>query len=245
MVLIDSGIGAHAVFNPRTGSLDMAWRGSVDRRGKVFDFSQETSRASTTDAKRDILLDRLAPEVLAETIVLDQSAPRFEVTFSLAGTADAWIWFEELGRTPLRVDLFDARTHTSIGWFESACHVTSEREWQWNLKRLPRSTGEVRAVLTSVRMPKQVRAVKLLRERVAWTDEQGTACVVRWRGFEHVDAHTTVFRFDLSLPNADTEPAELVAQDHDGALTFSFKRAPSWARYCGETASAFTLVVKP
>ena len=245
MVLLDSGAGGHAVFNPRTGSIDMAWRGSVDRRGKVFDFSQETSRASAEDAKRDILVDRLAPEVIAQAIVLDQSAPRFEATFSLAGTADAWIWFEELGRTPVRVDLFDAKTQTNIGWFESACHATSETEWQWNLKRLPRTTGEVRAVITSIRMPKQVRALKILRENVAWTDEHGTPCSVRWRGFEHLDSSTTVLRFDLSLHDAQVHPVELVVREQEGALLFSFGNVPEWARYCGEPAGAFKLAVKP
>ena len=43
-LLIDFGNSSHAVFNPRTCSIDKVERGSLSWRGKVFDFSQETSR---------------------------------------------------------------------------------------------------------------------------------------------------------------------------------------------------------
>lgn len=188
MVLLDFGNGAHAAFNPRTGSLDTIWRGSLSRRGKVFDFSQETSRALPLQREIDMRLERTKPVELVDG-----------ASFDLTGTSDAWLWFEEQGRIPLTIELIDVQSERSIASFESATHVTSESEWQWNLKRLPRGHDHLRV---NVHLPSQadhrkaIRSMRVLFERTAWTSS-GSDLTVRWRGYDIERDRSVRLRFDL------------------------------------------------
>ena len=238
MVLVDFDNGTHALFNPRTCGLEMAWRGSLDARGKVHDFSQETSRAKVEGEAGEVLVDRVAPGVIADRVTLTSADPRFEANFSLAATADAWLWFEEVGRTPVHVDIADAVSGVSLGWFESACHVTSETDWQWNVKRLPRTTSEVRLALSCATLPKEVRGLRVLRELVAWTDAGGTPRRVRWRGYEYDTTGRTLVHFDLVEDDGSVAPVTCAfTATRNGFKMDYLKRVPEWARCYGEVPS--------
>lgn len=188
MVLLDFGNGAHAAFNPRTASLDTVWRGSLSLRGKVFDFSQETSRALPLLGPTDMRVERTRPVEACNGATLD-----------LTGTSDAWLWFEEQGRIPLKIELVDAQSEQPVGSFESATHVSSETDWQWNLKRLPRGHDRLRVTVhfpTPAMHAKAIRSMRLLVERAAWTGVGGPL-IVRWRGYDIERDSSVRLRFDL------------------------------------------------
>ncbi len=130
MVLVDLHNGAFALFNPRTFAIDLVWRGTVDWRGKVFNFSQETSQAHPREGSDDFLINRIASKSLVDSPTLDSSHKVAIVEgIDLQGTSDAWL------------DLADEWTGSSLGWFESATHVTSEMDWQWNRPPSQRTDG--------------------------------------------------------------------------------------------------------
>lgn len=195
MVLIDAGNGCWAAFNPRTAGIDLAWRGDVDWRGKVHDFSQETSRP-----RGETLLDRTRPiAALADTTL----APGTNVIlFTGAGTpGPRWhsllVAFEERSRQPVSVRVSEADGSERVR-FESATHVSSDAEWQWNFKAVGGPTLpfaiEWRNEGTA---PKPLRALRLEGEQVAWTDRDGNPLAVAWRGYEPLP-DAVLLHFDLA-----------------------------------------------
>ena len=240
MVLIESR-RVCAVFDPRTCDLVMVWRGGLDQRGKVHDFSQQTSRARVAD--RDaVLLDRHDDMLVAETIRLDDDQPVFETTLGLAGTSDAWLWFEETGRTAARFDMTSGDDGSTCSWFESACHITSDTDWQWNLKRLPRTQSALQMRVTSAAHPKLIRNMRLLRETVAWTTPTGLPCPVRWRGYSLLADGSVALRFDLvPAAGAATRLVQRLSPRADGGIDSAFADPPrTGVRLHGEIAGSMS-----
>lgn len=199
MVLIDFQGGVHAAFNPRTCALDMVWKGDVDWKGKVYDFSQSTSQPKSEGGINSVLLDCLSPVELVSSIHLDGDHPRVQLgPVDLSGTSDAWLWFEEVGRKPVRVEINDAATHAMLSWFESATHVTSDSDWQWNLKRLPRTTSTIDIAFIGTPPSKEVRSVRLLTQRVHWTSG-AVALETRWHGYRFEKDGSLVLKFEILL----------------------------------------------
>ena len=194
MVLVDAGNGCWAAFNPRTASFDLVWRGEVDWRGKVFDFSQETSRP-----KGEVLLDRMSPIATIPDVVL---APGQTVAMRTRGTrSDLWysllIAFDEQVRTPVTVRAVEADGTERVR-FSSCTSVSGDAEWQWNFKAL-RGLALPAAIewTNEGTAPKPLRNLRLEGEQVTWTDREGRALTVAWRGYE-LTADAAVLRFDLS-----------------------------------------------
>ena len=239
MVLIDFHNGSHALFNPRTCSLDQVWRGSVQWRGKVFDFSQETSQSLPLVGPEDFLVNRLAAVPLLESLSLTADEPTARVRgIDLTGTSDAWLWFEERGRAPIRFELLDSKSAAPVAHFESATHVTSDDAWQWNLKRLPRWNGSLDALLTCGTLPKSIRSLRVLLEASAWSAD-GTPCAVRWRGYDLEANHSVRLRFEITLPDGRRCPITQFLQGSDGGGCESWfaPPLPTHLQYDGETPS--------
>ena len=195
MVLVDAGNGCWAAFNPRTAGIDLAWRGEVDWRGKVHDFSQETSRP-----RGEVLLDRTQPiATLADTTL----APGTNVILFTGAGAPGPRWhsllvaFEERSRQPVAVRVTE-QDGTERVRFESATHVSSDSEWQWNFKAIAGPTIpfaiEWRNDGTA---PKPLRALRLEGEQVSWTDRDGSPLAVTWRGYETLP-DSVLLHFDLA-----------------------------------------------
>jgi len=221
MVLVE-GIGVCALFDPRSCDLVMAWRGSVERLGKVHDFSQATSRPRIAD-RDGVLVDYLDDALIADDASLSTARPSLEASVDLRGSSDAWLWFEERGRTPVRLDLVCEGGAGPAACFESACHVTSETEWQWNLKRLPRCDGVLTMRLSCATHPKEVRGVRVLRELVAWRDSSGVPLHTRWRGYS-LDADGSV-RLAFDLARAGERPVlveQRLSPRADGGIDTAF-----------------------
>jgi hypothetical protein len=207
MVLVDAGNDTWAAFNPRTAGFDLVWRGDVDWRGKVFDFSQETSRP-----RGEVIMDRTAPIAVHESVTIAPGA-----SFSLACPADAatpplaWhallVAFDEQVRQPVEVRVLEA-DGTERMRFQSSTNVSSDREWQWNFKSMPGPALPATLVFTNRgTLPKPLRNIRLEGERVAWSDRAGAPLEVTWRGYEP-QAEGVVLRFDLRATDGTTAAIE-------------------------------------
>lgn len=195
MVLVEGGGGLWLAFNPETCAVYKAWRGGVDFRGKVWDFSQDNSRATGSvllQAPSEILRlpdDQPLPaawtsrgvrhvgggpdDTLGARWAFEESGAALESpAFDLRGWQRVFIAFDELSRRgPIRVEFSrDAGATWDAQWFLSCTHVSSDDEWQWNFKRVVES-GErtrVRFVQEDAAFRKQVRGVRVFGDRPAW-----------------------------------------------------------------------------
>jgi hypothetical protein len=194
MVLIDVGNGVWCAFNPRTASYDVVWRGDVEWRGKVHDFSQDTSRP-----RGEILRDRTQPVATAPDAVLQ---PGQTISMRTASGARMPLWhalliaFDEQGRTPVTVRAVENDGRERLH-FQSCTHVTSDLEWQWNFKIMngPARPASIEWTNTGT-SPKPLRAMRLEGEEVTWIDGEGYALTVNWKGYE-LTPDAVLLRFDL------------------------------------------------
>ena len=194
MVLIDIGNGVWCAFNPRTASYDVIWRGDVEWRGKVHDFSQDTSRP-----RGEILRDRTQPVATTPDVILQ---PRQTISMPTASGARMPVWhslliaFEEKCRTPVTVRAVENDGRERFH-FQSCTHVTSDLEWQWNFKIMngPARPASIEWTNTGS-APKPLRAMRLEGEEVTWMDGDGYALTVNWKGYE-LTPDAVLLRFDL------------------------------------------------
>ncbi|MGE0001145.1 MAG: hypothetical protein AB7F50_04440 [Fimbriimonadaceae bacterium] len=190
MVLVgppDGGAGLWIAFNPRTASIMKVWDGTLDRRGKVFDFSQENSRAEGK-------VIAAAPDELVR-LPDGPAAPRgwqlkdvrwqgggwhfdsagASITsppFDRKGMQDVYVAFDEASRKArLNVSVLTESGAPTGEQFQSGTHVTSDTEWQWNYKRILVGPGRarVRAFQTAQSDNKSVRNLRVFADPVGWT----------------------------------------------------------------------------
>ncbi len=218
MVLITPKSGFWLAFNPETCGVHKIWSGEVDFRGKVFDFSQENSRAKGTfhyAAPSEIW--RLpnptqageSPKWPSEGVEGTKDGWQFSGTGSKieAPTMDLSAWrrvfvaFDETGRMgPFRVELFTGARLDQ--WFHSATSVERETSWQWNFKRIERPGASLGVTIQSS-TPKKLRNFRLYGDQPVWVDAGGKALDVKWEGYELVKRTQGVrVRFSVFLdPN--------------------------------------------
>ena len=194
MVLIDAGNGVRCAFNLRTASYDVIWRGDVEWRGKVHDFSQDTSRP-----RGEILRDRTQPVATAPDAILQ---PGQTISMRTASGARMPLWhalliaFDEQGRTPVTVRAVESDGRERLH-FQSCTHVTSDLEWQWNFKIMngPARPASIEWTNTGT-SPKPLRTMRLEGEEVTWMDGEGYGLTVNWKGYE-LTPDAVLLRFDL------------------------------------------------
>lgn len=198
MVIIAPAPDTWMAFNPETCALHKVWQGKMDFRGKVWDFSQNNSRAEGR-----VLF--AAPSEIAR--LTDGDLPSGWKTESVTSEKDGWTFtsrnsrmtsppidaggwqrvfaaFDETGRKGrFRVDIKDLTGEQAPQWFESATSVDSESNWQWNFKRIERPSRSMEVTVTSLVDGKRLRNLRLYGDRPSWLDDQGNALPVRWGGF--------------------------------------------------------------
>lgn len=244
MVLIDAGNGAWAAFNPRTAGIDVMWRGDVDWRGKVFDFSQDSSRPRGT-----IIVDRTAPIASHDGMTL---APGESLTLPIPENgASAWhallVAFDEQVRQPVEVRVVD-RDGSERLRFESSTSVSSEREWQWNFKSVRGPALPATLAFTNRgTSPKPLRNIRIEGERAAWTDRAGTPLEVTWRGYSP-QADGVILRFDLRAADGTTAAIEqrVVAAGRGMRIeTSGIPAGSGWTSALGADPRSVELGVEP
>jgi len=135
-------------FNPSTCAVRKVWRGQVDFRGKVYDFSQENSRA-----QGDVLVELREelqamptdshPDWSATGMRIDQGW-RFERDGAMVlappirsdGYLTRYASFDEFGnRGRIQFRIVDANGK-SVQEFQSSGSGLGPNSWQWNYKEL-------------------------------------------------------------------------------------------------------------
>lgn len=183
-------------FNPETGAMHKVWRGKMDFRGKVWDFSQDNSRASgrvylasPSDLWRLADDGKLPAGWSAQGVTFQNGgwafAPGAALT-SPAVDANGWhrtfVAFDETSKKGrFRVTISGEEPQ----WFESALSVGSDNDWQWNFKRIERPSAKMTVKIESP-VAKKLRGLRIYGDRPSWFDGNGRELTVFWDGYELV-----------------------------------------------------------
>jgi len=215
MVLITPKQGFWLAFNPETCGVHKIWSGEVDFRGKVYDFSQENSRAKGTfhfAAPSEIwrlpnpTTSGEKPKWSSDGVEgakdgwqfaganSQLSAPRVD----LSGWQRVFVAFDETSRkSPFRVEI--SKSGKVDQWFQSATSVEGENNWQWNFKRVERPGANLGVSIQSSTR-KKLRNFRMYGDQPVWLDPTGQPLEVRWEGYELVKQTQAVkIRFSVSL----------------------------------------------
>jgi hypothetical protein len=197
MVLIRMPNKLWAAFNPATGAVQKVWRGEVEWKGKVFDFSQDNSAAKgqTLFQLPDLLPMAQGQSWRAEEVEVKDGVYSFgDAAGALtspeidgSGWTNVFAAYEETSRKgPFRFSV-----HGQTGeeqWFATTMHGSSETAWQWGMKMLePKSSVFRLKVEKAAGFSKQLRRLRVYGDRQVYSQD-GKALAVRWRGFRVLDA---------------------------------------------------------
>ena len=196
------------VFNPETCAFYKIWQGSVDFRGKVWDFSQDNSRA------KGRVLFASPTQVTDQTWkAVDATEGKGVWTFSKAGAtlsgepfdgSDWWrmfISFDETSRKGrFRVDIKDLDGKTTPQYFRSATAVGSESEFQFNFKRVERPSSKMSVTVTSEIAGKKLRNFRIYADKPSWYGGDGKPLEVIWKGYELLkQTQGVIIRYQLRI----------------------------------------------
>jgi hypothetical protein len=225
MVILAPAPNWWMAFNPETGAMHKVWRGKMDFRGKVWDFSQDNSRASgriylSSPSEIWRLGDdgKLPAGWTAKGVAFQNGSWNFGSNASLkAPQTDASGWhrvflaFDETSRkSRFRVTISDDQAETGLQWFDSATSVNSENDWQWNFKRIERPSARMVVKIDSP-TPKRLRGLRLYGDRPSWFDGNGKELTVFWDGYELVN-QTRAAKIHLRLRWPSGRVAHIVHQ---------------------------------
>ena len=214
MVLIAPQNNWWMAFNPETCAMHKVWQGKLDFRGKVWDFSQDNSRADGKilfAAPSEMWRLPDGPELPAtwssQGVAFDKDGWSFAAkSFLRSPVFDASQWqrvfvaFDETG-VPARfhVGVTDDGGSQVLQWFDSATSVTGPKDWQWNFKRIERPMSRMR-VQFSTEAAKRLRNLRMYGDKPSWFGMDGQPLEVHWRGYETVkQTQAVVLRYDLNL----------------------------------------------
>lgn len=247
MVLIAPKPGFWMAFNPDTGAMHRVWEGEVDFKGKVWDFSQDNSKAkgrylmaaagdlvSENDTRWDaggkasngLKWVRGGQESWRGTQFLSP-------WFSTEGWHRIFVAFEEQGRgSRIRVELQREPDRKVFQWFESTTSVTSDTDWQWNFKMLEAPVGFYRLGFSADQTGKAIRNIRVFGDRIAWHSGDDQPLSVRWRGYRLIErTKGVVLRYDLLLPDGKAVQVELTPETTPTGWKEEYKvTAPAGAR---------------
>lgn len=221
MLIFALGNNLWMAFNPETCGVYKVWRGDIDFRGKVWDFSQENSRSigETLYQAPNMILPASAdwtPYGVAKVDNIWQFPTNGDLrspVFDTQGWQRIFFAFDETGRrNRFRVDLLDGGV--SRQWFESATHVESEKGWQWNFKRLE-FTSEKTQIKISGGDGKNLKNMRVYGDRPVWFSPSGAPLSTRFKGYELIkQTKGVVVRFDVASGSGKPTAMEFRPEKH-------------------------------
>lgn len=186
------------VFNPETCAMHKVWQGKMDFRGKVWDFSQDNSRAegkiyfaAPNEIWRFPNTGQMLPGWTAKGITADTQGWVFSSadselsspTTNLSDWHRVFVAFDETGkRGRFRLDISGPQPQ----WFTSATSVGGENDWQWNFKRIERPARDTSVRITTHIAGNKLRNLRLYGDKQAWFDGKGLALEVHFDGYRLV-----------------------------------------------------------
>ncbi len=217
-LIVALGQGLWYSFNPVTCGTHKVWKGEIDFRGKVFDFSQDNSAP-----KGDILVQS---DQYVFRLGKDGRLPQGWQNRGCTFKDGAW-WFGERGSgRSLTSPPVDTRPYQTlylafdeisrkgrievyaIGQpggesFQSMTSVDSDTNWQWNFKRIesrsPATSFHVQT--TPDQQGKAVRDVRLFGDYYAWATKVNgwvEPCQVNFKGYQTDGTKSVTVRFSVS-----------------------------------------------
>ncbi|HMS55955.1 MAG TPA: hypothetical protein PKA27_11200 [Fimbriimonadaceae bacterium] len=200
------GDGVYAIFSPDTCSIRKIWKGSVQYRGKVYDFSQENSRAAGAvlfEVSSTLTENAFDPPggdskdpvwrfaKVGESI---KSKP-----FAVGEWGPIYLAFEEQGdKGRFRATVQKPDGQAAIE-FLSSNTVLGPTAWQWNYKQVPHALTDgvdgwtVTFTAHEMTAPKNLRRVRLFGDRLAWFDSSGKPAALRYGGYSFAKEGVRVF----------------------------------------------------
>ncbi len=185
MVLYRAPNGLWFAFNPMTCTVQKVWKGEVEWRGKVFDFSQDNSRS-----KGDVLYELPSTLLKLEDGKLGEGWSAEGVEWKDGGWAftgdGAQLMFDDFrffnyNRVNVKFDEKSRKgpilvRYTTPGErelsFHSTMHGSSQTGWQWNFKQVPSGRGNVFRRLTFVQekgeYEKSLRGIEVFGDKIGW-----------------------------------------------------------------------------
>jgi len=176
------------VFHPEIGAIRKVWSGTIDYRGKVYDFSQNNSRTegkTLWEAPSEAIrlpdqADR-ATEWQKEGVTFTNSAWQFtgdnakltSPIFALGTMQAVYVGFDETSTTTaftLRLLQSDGRELTK---FESS--TAQDSNWQWNYKKIPFFPGDLRLEVSQRQKSdqKRIRNLRVFGDYPVWSIRRG------------------------------------------------------------------------
>lgn len=208
------------VIHPDLGGVRKIWEGTIDYRGKVYDFSQNNSRAegrTLWESPERVLempvdgkgwaLDRVAYKNGGWEFS-EQGASVVSPIFSLDTIQDAYVGFDEIGtKSRLTITLRgpDNEVLTEFG-----SSTAQDGNWQWNYKRLPPGLkGEAVLVVTQKgdSETKRMRNLRVFGDRPLWFDTERKPVKSRLLNYEVDGPDRVTVVFDIGGSRVEWRPA--------------------------------------
>lgn len=201
MVLLAPAPNWWIAFNPETCAIHKVWQGKVDFRGKVWDFSQNNSRAAgriyyaaptelwrlpNGDHPNGWKFDGVG-EVKGAWTFPETKATLSTPVFNASGWRKLFLSFDESGRKGrFQVDIKDMSGKAKPQMFQSALSAGSETDFQFNFKRVERPTAAMQIEIHGLGPGKKLRNLRLYGDRSSWVDSNGIQVETIWGGYELV-----------------------------------------------------------
>lgn len=228
--------GKFLVFSPDTCAIRKIWQGSVQYRGKVYDFSQDNSSAKGATLF-EVNSEALNIRTFGEAPSGADPAWRFEsegqsVTskpFAVGAWGPLYLAFEEQGDTGSFEVAVRRQNQDELIQYLSSNTVLGPQAWQWNYKQIPHREDEigewtVEFKAGKISAPKRLRRIRLFGDRLAWFDPAGKPLAVRFGGYSTLKGRTSV-DFSVGTTNIALQAVE-TARGYD--LTYTLYDSPNY-----------------
>jgi hypothetical protein len=188
------------VFSPDTCAIRKVWRGGIDFRGKVYDFSQENSYATGTTLYENngVILDDTAfglnggKSVQSKLLKPGESISSHQV--SIQNWGPIYFSFDEKGDKDY-VWVSFKQNQTPFYEYRSSGTIMGPNFWQWNYKQIPaqnRSDVEVTLSVAPTGAEKTLRNFLLFGDRWAWYGQDTKPLPVKFGGYQVSNSRASV-----------------------------------------------------
>lgn len=213
------------VIHPDLGGVRKIWEGVIDYRGKVYDFSQNNSRAEgrTLWESPERVLEMPADgarwtldRVTFKNGGWEFDGPEAKVTspvFSLDPLQLAYVGFDEIGtKTRFLITLRDATGKTAT---EFGSSTAQDGNWQWNYKRLPTGlSGPMTLTVTptSNAETKRLRNLRVFGDRSLWFDTERKPVQARLLGYDIDGPDQVRVEFQVGVAKVEWTPSLIAGE---------------------------------
>lgn len=183
------------IIHPDLGGVRKVWEGTIDYRGKVYDFSQNNSRAEgrTLWEAPERVLEMPADgagwtlqHVSAKDGGWEFDGPDAAISspeFRADVLQTAYVGFDEIGtKTRFTISLIDGSGKVAT---EFGSSTAQDNGWQWNFKRLPSLKGPLTMRVTQKdgSAKKRIRNLRVFGDRPIWFDGAGQPIPAQLMGY--------------------------------------------------------------